>query len=514
MAERGSGIFLLAAVFVIAICGLIYELIAASLSSYLLGSSVTHFSIVIGVFLTAMGIGSYITRYVRRRLVDTFVGIQIGIGLAGGLSAAVLLLTFALIDAYEPILIIVLLVNGIFVGMEIPLIIRILQSKQALRITVANVLALDYLGALIASCAFPLVMVPFLGLLRTAYVFGLINLSVALVAIRVLRPMLTMRRILIFAVCIATGVLIVGLSTAGRFSSFTENILYQDDIILTKQTRYQRIVVTRWRDDIRLFIDGNLQFSSVDEHRYHEALIHPAMSATPAAKRILILGGGDGMAARELLKYNQIEKIDLVDLDNEMIRLFRNRRFLARLSNNALSDQRVHVHIQDAGKYLESSNEKWDVIVIDLPDPNTLSLARLYTKSFYRLCGQHLAVKGVIVTQATSPFYAPEAFWCIVQTWKDTKVGPDGKQFQVYPYHTHVPSFGDWGFVMVSRQIMQPRTLILRSGIPTKFLTNELLQSLFSFPKDILPTSKVRANRIDDHALVKYYRQGWRRFGP
>jgi spermidine synthase len=514
MAERRSGVFLLVAVFVIAICGLVYELIAASLSSYLLGASITHFSIVIGVFLTAMGIGSYLTRFVKRGLVDAFVGIQIGIGLAGGLSAAALLLTFTLLDAYLAILLVVLLVNGALVGMEIPLIIRILQTKQALRITVANVLALDYLGALIASCAFPLILVPFLGLLRTSYLFGLINLSVALVAIRVLAPMLTMKRTLVVSACVSIGVLIVGFATAGRFSSFTEDILYQDDIIFTKQTEYQRLVVTRWRDDIRLFIDGNLQFSSVDEHRYHEALIHPAMSATPAAKRILILGGGDGMAARELLKYDQIEKIDLVDLDKEMIRLFRNRKLLARLSNDALSDHRVHIHIEDAGKFLERSNEVWDIIVIDLPDPNTLSLARLYTRSFYRLCGRRLAAQGVIVTQATSPFYAPEAFWCVVQTWKDTPAGPNGKQFQVYPYHAHVPSFGDWGFVMVSRRVIEPRTLTLRPSIHMKFLTNDLLQSLFSFPKDILPTSKVRSNRIDDHVLVKYYRRGWRRFGP
>ncbi len=515
MADRLPGIFLLAAVFVIAICGLVYELIAASLSSYLLGGSVTHFSIVIGVFLTAMGAGSYLTRFVKKDLADLFVAIQIGIGLSGGLSAAILLFTFAVLETYLPVLLGVLAMTGALVGMEIPLLIRILRSRATLRLTVANVLALDYLGALIASCAFPLFLVPYFGLLRTSFLFGIINVAVAAVATRVLASMLRRRRVLRTMAAVAGLVLAAGLAGAGVFTSMTEDLLYQDDILFTRQTPYQRIVVTRWHDDIRLFIDGNLQFSTVDEHRYHEALVHPTMSAAPAAQRALIVGGGDGMAAREILKYPRIRRIDLVDLDGEMIRLFRDRPFLARLSDHALSDPRVKIHIMDAGKFLERSKEFWDLIFVDLPDPNTLSLGRLYTKSFYRLCAKHLGSRGIAVTQATSPFYAREAFWCIVQTWEQTPVGPEQKgRFHVYPYHVYVPSFGDWGFVMAARRNLDPDRLTVSKDVPMKFLSDKLLPTLFAFPKDSLPKREIRTNRLDDQALVKYYREGWRRFGP
>jgi spermidine synthase len=462
-----------------------------------------------------MGVGSYLTRFFHKELADVFVGLQIGIGLSGGLSAAILLFTFATLSVYMPVLIGVLLVTGSMVGMEIPVLIRILRTREALRLTVANVLALDYLGALFASCAFPLILVPYLGLLRTAFLFGLVNVAVAVVALRVMKPMLQRKKTLRALAGAAGLILTTGLVGSGAFTSLAEDLLYQDNIVLVRQTPYQRLVLTRWRDDVRLFIDGNLQFSTVDEHRYHEALVHPAMAASPGAARALILGGGDGMAAREILKYDRIRSIDLVDLDAEMIRLFRERAFLAELSRNALSDPRVQVHIQDAGKFLEQSGEFWDVVFIDLPDPNNLSLARLYSSSFYKLCAQHLTSHGVAVTQATSPFYAPEAFWCVVETWRQTLVGPEGtERFQVYPYHVYVPSFGDWGFVMASRRMLDSQQLKLRPDLPLKFLSDELLPTLFAFPKDILAKGEIRPNRLDDQVIVKYYRKGWRRFGP
>lgn len=513
--QRFPGMFLLAAVFVIAVCGLMYELIAAALSTYLLGSSVTHFSLVIGVFLTAMGVGSYLTRYFQRDLAELFIGIQIGIGLSGGISAAVLLFSFAVLESYLPILFLVLGVTGVLVGMEIPLLIRILKSQSALRITVSNVLTLDYIGALVASCLFPLLFVPYVGLLRTSYLFGLLNVAVALVGLRVMRHMIRKRKPLVWSALGCALLLTGGLFSANRFTSLTESLLYRDEIILVRQTPYQRLVVTRWRNDTRLFIDGHLQFSSVDEHRYHETLVHPAAAACPGARRALILGGGDGMAARELLKYPSIERIDLVDLDEEMIRLFRDHPFLASLCENALSDSRLHLHVNDAGKFLEQTTDMWDLVYIDLPDPHTFSLSRLYTTSFYRLLSRRLNWHGIVVTQATSPFYASKAFWCIVETWRQTPVGPEEQgRFHVYPYHAYVPSFGDWGFVMASFRELQPTQLKLASGVPLRFITQDVLPTLFVFPFDSMLNSEVKPNRLDDQVLPRYYRDGWRRYGP
>ncbi len=313
----------------------------------------------------------------------------------------------------------------------------------------------------------------------------------------------------------AASVLAVGLAGSGVFTSVTENLLYQDDIVLVRQTRYQRIVVTKWHNDVRLYLDGGLQFSSVDECRYHEALVHPAMAAAAGARRILIVGGGDGMAARELLKYSRIDRIDLVDLDAEMIHLFRDRPLLAELSQHALANPKVHLHIQDAGRFLEESSDSWDLIVLDLPDPSHLSLARLYATSFYKLLSQHLNEGGIAVTQASSPFYSPEAFWCIVKTWKQTSIGPERKgRFAVYPYHNYVPSFGDWGFVMASRRNLDTKNLTLDPQVKLRFLTQDLLPTLFVFGGDSLQQQDVQPNRLDDQVLTKYYRRGWKRFGP
>ncbi len=397
--------------------------------------------------------------------------------------------------------------------MEIPLLIRILRSREALKITVSNVLALDYFGALFASCAFPLILVPYLGLLRTAFLFGLVNLAVAAVGLRVMSGMLTAKRKLAIWAAVSSAVMIVGFVGAGKFTSFLETFLYQDKIVLAKQTQYQRLIVTRWHDDLRLFIDGHLQFSSVDEHRYHECLVHPAMAASQGAERALILGGGDGMAARELLKYERIKQIDLVDLDVEMIRLFKDHSTLAALSDSALSNPRMRIHIGDAGKFLEQSTDFWDIIVLDLPDPNNLSLARLYTTSLYKLIDKHLSRFGIVVTQATSPFYASEAFWCIAKTFGETPLGPEGSgRFFVYPYHVYVPSFGDWGFVIASRRELKPKDMALKDDISLKFLTREILPTLFIFSKDLVPAKDIQANRLDNQIISRYYRNGWQRF--
>ncbi|MEW6350336.1 MAG: polyamine aminopropyltransferase [Thermodesulfobacteriota bacterium] len=515
MTERFAGIFLLLAVFVIAVCGLVYELLAAALSTYLVGGSITHFSIVIGVFLTAMGLGSYLTRFVETDLVDFFVGIQIAIGLSGGCSAAMLLGAFSVTGRMLPVLLVSLSITGTLVGMEIPLLIRILRSRHVLRVTVANVLALDYIGALVASCAFPLFFVPYVGLLRTSFLFGLINVAVAAVALRVLGHMLRRVRLLRVLCVLSAGILTIGLAGSGVFSSLAEDLLYQDQIIMVKQTPYQRLVVTRWRNDLRLYIGGALQFSTIDEHRYHESLVHPAMLSASGASKVLILGGGDGMTAREVLKYPTVKAVDLVDLDAGMIELFRDRPMLAELSGNALSNPKLHIHIQDAGKFLEQSAELWDVILVDLPDPSVQALGRLYTGSFYRLAGQHLAVQGVLGTQATSPFYAPEAFWCIVRTLKETSLGPEGQAgFHVFPYHAYVPSFGDWGFVMASRREIDPGKLKMLPNIPVKFLSDEMIPTLFAFPQDVLPGPDIEVNRLNNQILVQYYRRAWKRFGP
>lgn len=509
--SRGTALLLMVSVFVIAVCGLIYELLAGTVSSYLLGSSVTQFSLVIGLFLTAMGIGSFVSRLITddRKLIGTFLMVEILVGLIGGFSALVLFAAFALVGSYLPLLVLLCVVIGTLVGLEIPLLVRILRGVGSLRAALGNVLALDYLGALAAALLFPLVLVPRLGMIRTSFLFGLLNVLVALVGVHYFRHRLRRAGAMRIAGLLVVLLMLGGLVTAGRATSLMEDVLYDDEIIYARTTPFQRLVITRWRDDVRLFIDGNIQFSAADEFRYHEALVHPALGLLPSPRQILLLGAGDGLAARQILKHRSVRRIDLVDLDPEMTRIFSTIPLLVQLNGGALKDRRVHVHNADAQKYLERNDRRYDAIIIDLPDPNNESLGRLYTRSFYRLVAKSLAPGGVLVTQATSPFYSPSSFWCIANTMASVTISSAGGKLHVLPYHANVPSFGQWGFVLAAaRPITSDR---IRIDVETRHLTQQMVPTLFIFPKDIGPRA-TPINRLDNLVLIRLYEEGYKQY--
>ena len=380
---------LLASVFVVASCGLAYELIAGALASYLIGDSITQFSTVIGTYLFAMGIGSCLSGYVGRGMVARFIQIELLVGLLGGFSATFLFLVFAWLSApFRPLLYLIVLLLGILVGMEIPLVMRILKRDLAFKDVVSQVLTFDYLGALLVSILFPLLLAPELGLIRTGLLFGLLNVGVALWAMHLFREHLPAGPGLRLQGTLAFAILLTG---AERLTNHAEQHVYADNIIFAKSTPYQRIVLTRWKDDLRLFLNNNLQFSSHDEYRYHEALIHPALASLPHARRVLVLGGGDGLAVREILKYPNIQQVTLVDLDAEMTRLFSTLPMLTELNGGALNDARVRVINTDAMRWLEEHSDVFDLIIVDFPDPSNFSIGKLYTSAFYRLLDRHIA---------------------------------------------------------------------------------------------------------------------------
>ncbi|MCS7025670.1 MAG: polyamine aminopropyltransferase [Bryobacteraceae bacterium] len=487
-------------VFVIAACGLVYELLAGTLASYLLGDSVLQFSTVIGSYLFAMGIGSYLSKFIGTGLVSKFVQIELMVGLIGGFSSTILFLGFAYTQGFRLLLYALVVVIGVLVGLEIPIMMRILKDRFEFRDLVAQVLTFDYLGALGASLLFPLWLVPKLGLVRGALFFGALNTLVALWTTYLFRERiggLTRLRALCVAGLAALG---VGLAYEHQILDLADSNLYADEVILARNTRYQRIVVTKWRDDVRLFLNAHLQFSSRDEHRYHEALVHPGMSAVAGARRALVLGGGDGLAVRELLRYPSVEQITLVDLDPEMTSLFRSHPLLTSLNRGALSHSKVRVINADAFTWLESNDEMFDFVVMDFPDPTNFSLGKLYTTAFYRLLGRHLAQGGLAVAQSTSPLFARQSFWCVAETMKQAG-------FQVYPYHAYVPSFGEWGFILAGKRPYSPPQ-DLPSGL--RFLTPAMLPQLFEFPADMGPVPAA-PNRLNDQTLVRYYEQEWSR---
>ncbi|MFB3826118.1 MAG: polyamine aminopropyltransferase [Bryobacteraceae bacterium] len=482
----------------IAACGLIYELVAGALASYLLGDSVFQFSTVIGTYLSAMGAGSYLSRYVTRGLAARFVAIELMVAVVGGFSSAALFLAFAYTDGFRLLLYVMVVAVGVLVGLEIPLIMRILRERVEFRELVAHVLTFDYLGALAASLLFPIVLAPRLGMVRAALLFGLVNAGVALWSTWLFRELLGGGLRLRAASFAVIAVLAAGFAGAERVTAAADNNLYADEVILARNTRYQRIVLTRWKNDLRLFLSGHLQFSSRDEYRYHEALVHPGLAALPGARRVLVLGGGDGLAVREILKHPSVESVTLVDLDPGMTDLFATHPVLSDLNRGSLKNPKVRVVNADAFPWLDTNTEPYDFVAVDFPDPTNYSLGKLYTTAFYRLLAKHLSKGGLAAIQSTSPMFARQSYWCVVETVRQAGL-------RAHPYHVYVPSFGEWGFVLAGAGPYEPPA---RLPPDLRFLRVENIPAMFQFPADMQPVP-AEPNRLNDQVLVRYYDREW-----
>jgi len=490
-------------VLIVATCGLIYELLAGTLASYVLGDSVTQFSLIIGIYLFAMGVGSWLSRFIEKGLARRFVDVELAVAVLGGFSAPLLFLSFARVSYFYAVLYFIVFAIGVFVGLEIPLLLRILKDQVEFKDLISRVLAFDYIGALLASILFPILFVPKLGLVRTSLIFGMLNALVALWGTWLMRPLIKGRITgLRVRSAIVLALLLVAFVKANTLTSLAEDEMFADEIVYAKDTPYQRIVITRGRAGFQLFLNGNLQFSSTDEYRYHEALVHPAMLLSNNPRRVLVLGGGDGLALREILKYASVEHVTLVDLDPNMTQLSSRFPLLADLNKGSFNDPRVQVINQDAFIWLErTTDQPYDAAIVDFPDPNSFALGKLYTTRFYRLLRNRMTATAGVSVQATSPMFARNSYWCIVRTL-------EAAGFVVKPYYTAVPSFGLWGFALASSSPFE---------IPTKppdglrFLDEQTLAAMFRLSKDIEPVP-VEINRLDNQALVRYYEGEWRKF--
>lgn len=508
-ARRPPAPALLLTVFVIGTCGLVYELLAGTLASYVLGDSVTQFSTVIGVYLFAMGVGAWLSSFLEDDVAARFVEVEIAVALVGGCSAATLFLAFSRVGWFQVVLYGMVLVIGILVGLEIPLLMRILKDRFELKDLVARVLTFDYLGALLASLAFPLFIVPQLGLVRGSFVVGLVNAAVGLWCTWLLEGAFERPRTAWFLrVEGAVTVLVLGLGLvfSDQLTSLAEDHMYADPVVHAETTPYQRIVVTRGRSGFQLFLNGNLQFSSHDEHRYHEALVHPGFAAARRpVERVLVLGGGDGLAVREILRHATVEEVVLVDLDPAMTRLGRRLPLLRSLNQDALGDTRVRVLNQDAMVWLHErlarAEPGFDLVIVDFPDPNSFALGKLYTTRFYRLLAKALAPDGFAVVQSTSPLYARRSFWCI----RDTL---EAAGWKTAAYHVAVPSFGEWGYVLASRAAFSIPSRLSEPREGLRFLDDPTLAAAFVFPRDMAPVP-VGPNRLDNQRLVRIYEREW-----
>jgi spermidine synthase len=486
-----------------AACGFVYELVIIALGTYLLGSSVTRVSLVLAVFVAAMGIGSLAARPLLARPVAGRVAVECAVALIGGLSAMALYGAFAWLDLYEPVMIAVAAATGALVGVELPLLITLMQRvrREAAGVSTSHLLAADYLGAVVAGVGFPFLLLPLLGQIQTAIAVGVLNALVGLMVLVLFARTLRAGRRLALGALIA-GVLTL-LAAAGalstRFEASARQALYEDPIVHAEDTAYQSLVLTRSLGgrDLRLFLNGDLQFSAVDEYRYHEALVHPALAGRREA--VLVIGGGDGLALREVLRYPDVARAVLVELDPRVLALARDDPEVAALNRHSLDDPRVRAVVADAFAWLRRPRERFDAIVVDPPDPDDASTARLYSVEFYSLARRALAPGGRIAVQGGSPAFAPDAFWSIERSMRQAGLA-------TRPYHVDVPSFGDWGFHLGAER--RPPALALDPPAALRSLNAATLAAAAVFPPD-RGRRAVSASTLNRPRILDYERRGW-----
>lgn len=482
---RLSRFGLLATAFAVSACGLVYELALITLGAYLVGNTARQASIVLAVMVFAMGLGALAAKPLRRWPALSFAVVELALALLGGFSVMLLYAAFAWTTLYSLPLVVVAAAIGLLIGAEIPLLMELLQRirEQAAGAAVADLNAADYLGGLIGGLAFPFVLLPVFGQIQGALLVGAVNAvaGVLLVYLLFRGDLSKLAKQLLAVVAAASAVLLIAaFAYTDRFEANARQALYAAPIVYSEDSRYQQIVMTETASpfgerDLRLYLNGDLQFSSVDEYRYHEALVHPAMDGP--RKDVLVLGGGDGLAVREILRYPEVASVTLVDLDEAVTDLAREFGALVALNGDALSDPRVRVVNEDAFTWLRAQTGEWDVIVVDMPDPDATETAKLYSMEFYELAGDHLNGSGRMVVQSGSPYFAPMTFWTINATLK--AAGYDST-----PYWVSVPSFGDWGFHLVCADGEAPVPSLDESVGPFASLTPELLRAAQVFPPD------------------------------
>ncbi|MEM7383701.1 MAG: polyamine aminopropyltransferase [Verrucomicrobiota bacterium] len=536
-------------IFIMGGCGLAYEYTWSKICSDLLGNSVRQWALIIAVMLFFMGMGAELQRrIVDRRLVDYLTGSQVVLALLGGFGPLLLIYTFA----YHPFqfgLVQYGLISlaGLIIGLEIPLITRLNEAHQtSVRANLGSILKMDYIGALFGALFWTFLLVPRFPIHLVALILALLTLATSWVLLVVYRRQSGAFRSLSVLHLLALALVLIGLGKSRGWALHAEQALYRDRIIHSETSPYQHITLTKSRSDtLRCYINGHLQFSEDDEYIYHEVLVHPVMAAAASRDRVLILGGGDGLALREVLKYPEVKEVVLVDLDPAMTRLAASHPDLVALNDEALGQARVRVLENqallptgepvptgppvdggrfvdsrltgpevnvlnlDAARYVEQAPGRFGVIILDFPDPSSPELARLYSLPFYGFLKAKLARGGCLIQQSTSPWHAPEAYRCIGRTFRSAG-------FAILPLRANVPSFGEWGWWLCqheedgdSGQLRDRLATAPSENVPTRYLKPSLMQAALAFPDELLVDQSLDITTLSEPSVFTHYLRAW-----
>lgn len=498
------------ALFATGLSGIVAEYILSTLATYFLGDSVFQWTMILSVMLFSMGIGSRVSKSISGNLLVIFIAVEIALSFFVSYSSLIAYAASAYTIYTGFIIYSLSIIIGFFIGLEIPLVIRLNDEFDALKVNIAAVLEMDYFGSLIGGLFFAFVGLPYFGLTYTPFILGVLNLLVALTLWAITRKNQSSKTKKALSLA-SVGMLVIlatGTIVAKPIILHGEQHRYKDKIIFQQQSRYQKIVVTQWKNDYWLYINGNQQLSTLDEDKYHEVLVHPALQLHGHPQDVLVLGGGDGIAVKEILKYPSVKNVQLVDLDPAMTNLGKTHPIFMNMNDSALIHPKVEIINTDGYQFLAEEKTMYDAIIIDLPDPKSIELGRLYSFEFYQLCYKHLRPQGVVVTQAGSPYFATKAYQCI-----DTTMAASG--FTTTPLHNQVVTLGEWGWILGTKnkgKAQQKEALqnLEFNNISTKWLNNEAMQLVTSFGKNIYfnDTIPLEVNRIHNPVLYQYYLKG------
>ena len=527
-------------------CGLAYEYTLSKIASDLLGNSVQQWATMIATMLFAMGMGADFQKHTPSdRLADRLITSQVLLAVLGGFGPLIMIHGFALLpQLYIVIQYSLAFTVGLLIGYEIPLVMRINEEAEPdMRFNLSQVLKMDYVGALVGALLWTFLLVRYLSIDRISFVLGLVTIASAVLCYFLYRKRLSNARARLWEISGGAALVITGLVIGRDLTIRAEQFLYRDPIVTSVTTPFQHIILTKNRaGNLRCYINGHLQFNEADEQIYHENLVHPAMHLAARRERILILGGGDGLALREVLKYPDVRAVTLVDLDPMMTHLAASDPHLVRMNGGSMTDQRVarpaamgvsqggafrhsqtsqyepfptalhetatlHVINLDAAEFVKSVTGRFDVVIMDFPDPNSPDLAKLYGRPFYDHLENLMQSGAVVVQQSGGCFQAREAFLCIGRTLA-------AAGFDAVPYHDNVPSFGEWGWWIAISGKSAGETRAALAGlreleVPTRYLTPELIAASLAFGKKELDSNHRDFTSLTEPRVYHYHLQGW-----